>query len=131
MPNPLAKSVMVAFHTPISAPENPPKRWAKGVVRVTPGTASRSEARGPGSSLCPRAKKSPGTPRRRAPSVALVEESMAMKVPAMKVTARTTPRMEENVLLRLRMTSESAKRRKLNLVPRGQMGSWGNNLDSS
>src|SRR5256885_1143868 len=52
--------------------------------------------------------KSPGMPARDASSVALADESMAMNVPATKVTASKTPRIEEMERRRLRRTSRAA-----------------------
>src|SRR5256885_2414313 len=52
--------------------------------------------------------KSPGIPAREASSVALADESIAMNVPATKVTASKTPRIEEMERRRLRRTSRAA-----------------------
>src|SRR2546429_2374770 len=52
--------------------------------------------------------KSPGIPARDASSVALADESIAMNVPATKVTASKTPRIEEMERRRLRRTSRAA-----------------------
>src|SRR5438874_1009714 len=57
--------------------------------------------------------KSPGIPARDASSVALADESMAMNVPATKVTASKTPRIEETERRRLRRTSRAAGPRRL------------------
>src|SRR6266566_338922 len=56
--------------------------------------------------------KSPGIPARDASSVALADESIAMNVPATKVTASKTPRIEEMERRRLRRTSRAAYRRR-------------------